>query len=626
MSGFFGIFNRNGKPVEEKTVNTMLEAMSYWEPDDHGTWIDGSVALGHTMLWNTPESKYEHLPLEKDTFVLTMDARIDNRVELSKDIVLPDRPISEIGDSEFILAAYQKWGEECPKHLLGDFAFVIWDEKKQQIFCARDPFGIKLFHYYLDDSLFVFSSDILGVLSHPRVPKDYDEKTLSIFLRGNGVNTLRDTFFDKIKKLSGGTSLIVSLNEVKESIFWRIENSPPIYYDTYQEYVDALRNLLESAVEARLRTSYPVVSHLSGGIDSSPIAVLAARKLRKKQQSINAYNWINIPRNDEEYELEAYEFSRRIAELEKIDHHEFAIDPEEVVELIDTHDIFTKGTMFYWREYYIQNEAMNVGARTILSGWGGDEFISISGHAYIRQLFRERKFVLAFKALYKEKKYIGYSWYRFMKKFAIMMDIPFLKDYIKWKNKKTLNSYEVNDYFYIKSNFIEVMKKCHFEEFPDTIGIHNRQRILFHYGHLQNRIESWALSAFSKRVEYSYPLLDRRIVEFAFGIPEEIFFPKEWHHRHLIRSAASSLLPSDIAWFPKSNENKVNITYRKHFIATMEKWYQQHKNDNSSIYENQYTDYKKILSTLKTYDFCQTKPYTLHNILVAILVSNMMKK
>lgn len=74
MSGFFGIFNRSGKSVDRKVANDMLDAMSYWDPDEKDVWTDGPVALGHAMLWNTPESKYEHLPLLRDAYVLTMDA------------------------------------------------------------------------------------------------------------------------------------------------------------------------------------------------------------------------------------------------------------------------------------------------------------------------------------------------------------------------------------------------------------------------------------------------------------------------------------------------------------------------------------------------------------------------
>jgi asparagine synthase (glutamine-hydrolysing) len=389
MSGIYGIFNRNHQPVDKAIVHAMRDAISYWNPDELGEWTEGPVALGHAMLWNTPESHYEHLPLQTESYVLTMDARIDNREELAKELDLPNRPIEEIGDSEFILAAYTKWGEECPKYLLGDFAFAIWDEKKQQLFCARDPFGIKLFHYYRDKNLFIFSNDIQGILSHPNVPKLYDEKCIALFLQDQGgVYTLRDTFFENIKKLPGAMTLIVTSDEVREQTFWQIEKSPKIRYDSFQEYIDTLRTLLDSAVEVRLRTAYPVVSHLSGGIDSSPIAVLAARKLKERKQQLHAYNWIDIPKESEAYETEAYEFSRRIANLEQINHHEFTIDPAYRAKWWDTHDITNQGNMFYLGEYYIQNEAEQIGARTILSGWGGDELISYNGYTYMSGLFK----------------------------------------------------------------------------------------------------------------------------------------------------------------------------------------------------------------------------------------------
>ncbi len=624
MSIIYGIFNRDGKKPEHLTQ--MQNAISYWEADENGNWSGESVSLAHAMLWNTPESKYEHLPYQKDAHVLTMDARIDNRGDLVKELDLPDRPLHEIGDSEFILAAYRKWGEKCPEHLLGDFAFVIWDEKKQKLFCARDPLGIKLFHYYIDDGLFVFSSDILGVLSHPNVPKDYDEKILSIFLRDNGIHSQRDTFFDKIKKLSNGTSLTIRADTVSERSYWQIQNIVPIRYDTYQEYVDALRTLLESAVEVRLRTAYPIVSHLSGGIDSSPIAVLAARKLKQKQQSLYAYNWINIPQNSEEYELEAYEFSRRIAKQEQIEHHEFEIDSSYMAQWYDTHDITTQGNMFYMREYYVQNEAEKIGARTIISGWGGDELISYNGYSYISGLFKQGKFINALKVLHEEKKLKKYSWLQFVKRCANEMDIPLLRNYLRWRNKKPLELYENNDYAYIKKDFREVMKKYSFEEFPNVFGVRKRQMNLLNYGHIQNRIESWGLSAFSKRTEYCYPLLDRRIVEFALGVPEDLFFTKNGHYRYLMRSAVADLLPSDIAWFPKANVIKGNITYKRQYKDALEIWYQKHKNDDALLYDNPYVEYDKIISALKVFDFRRSDVYSLYRIVVAILVSNIMKK
>lgn len=110
MSGFFAIFNRDGRPVDRELVQTMPEGFSYWEPDDRGVWYDGPVALGHTMLWNTPESKLEKLPSRKDHLVITIDARLDNREEMAGQLGLDDCPLNEITESEFILRAYNQIG------------------------------------------------------------------------------------------------------------------------------------------------------------------------------------------------------------------------------------------------------------------------------------------------------------------------------------------------------------------------------------------------------------------------------------------------------------------------------------------------------------------------------------
>ena len=138
MSGIFGIYNRNGDPVSPEIVEKILAALSSWKPDDSGTWINGPVALGHTMLWNTPESKLERLPHSTENLCITIDARLDNREELVGKLEMYSRPLEKITDSDLVLAAYSKWGEGCPQHLLGDFAFAIWDGNDNKLFCARE--------------------------------------------------------------------------------------------------------------------------------------------------------------------------------------------------------------------------------------------------------------------------------------------------------------------------------------------------------------------------------------------------------------------------------------------------------------------------------------------------------
>ena len=315
MSGIFGIFNRNGNSVEKKIADDMLNSMLSWDPDEHDLWIEDSVSLGHAMLWNTPESKYEHFPLQKNAYVLTMDARIDNRKELVNELDLPDCPMEEIGDSEFILAAYKKWGEDCPKHLLGDFAFAIWDEKEEQLFCVRDHMGIKPFFYFQSDELFVFSNDISVLLKHPEISKDLDDLTVAYFVKDQGTYSKYDTYFDKIKKLPPASRMIVSKKKVYKNCYWCIEDSPQIRYKTFDEYVKRLKELFNNAVEVRMRTDYTMASHLSGGIDSSPIAVQVARKLKDRRSLLHVFIWIDIPHDKDLFEFESWSFSRRISDI-----------------------------------------------------------------------------------------------------------------------------------------------------------------------------------------------------------------------------------------------------------------------------------------------------------------------
>ncbi|MCK5071307.1 MAG: asparagine synthetase B, partial [Desulfocapsa sp.] len=282
MSTVYGIFNRKKKVIEGIHIQLMDDALAYWKTDDKGNWNESSVFLGHRMLWNTPESKLEHLPRvissENQTFVITIDVRLDNRETLAEQLKMTALPLGKITDSELVLAAYQKWGEECPKYLLGDFVFAIWDANQEQFFCARDHIGIKPFYYYLSDELFVFSNDIRGVIAHPEVSKTYNDRSIAMFLGGIfGFYDKKDTFYEEIQKLPAATSMIITKEQVTESVYWDIEDISEVHYDTYEAYVEKLRELLLDAVKVRLRTAYPVASHLSGGLDSSAIAVLSAR-------------------------------------------------------------------------------------------------------------------------------------------------------------------------------------------------------------------------------------------------------------------------------------------------------------------------------------------------------------
>ncbi len=555
MSGIFGAFNRNGIPVEKKVVDTMLDAMSYWEPDDRGIWTDGPVALGHAMLWNTPESKYEHLPLQRDGYVLTMDARIDNREELAKELDLPNRPMEKIGDSEFILAAYLKWGEECPKYLLGDFAFAIWDEKKQQLFCTRDYIGVKPFYYFINDGKFIYSNDIGVLLSHVDIANVLNDKAMAYYLKHGLLSDIDMTFYKNIRKLHPATSLTVMADDEKYSTYWKAEECPKILCKTLDDYTHKARELLEQAVNVRIRSVYPIASHLSGGIDSSSIAVLASRKLGESSRMLTGYNW--IPVLDEDSGTDYFEWgnSKKIASLENIEHQAVDLSENDILNLFKTIDITHGDTITFWYEHQIQKDASEKNIRVILSGTGGDEFISHNAYGYIAGFFWRGEFQRAYKALQREGLRSRHPFLGFFRRFYAHVILPSIPGWLYCIYNGTYCSFN-NISKYIFPSMSESIRRVRGnDKLLMDIGIQNKMLNALHDGLIQARVESWATSGRSYRMEYRYPLLDKRLVEFALGIPEEVFRHNS-KGRYLFRQSIEGLLPQEIIWSNTKYEPK----------------------------------------------------------------------
>lgn len=160
MSGITGIYHLDGRPVDPALLRRMTDIIGHRGPDGAGYWLDGPVGLGHRMLHPTPESLRETQPLLDETgnLCLTLDGRVDNREELRTALEDKGTKLRTDTDAELVLQAYECWGEECPKKIIGDFVFVIWDGRMRQLFCARDPLGVKPFYYYTDGRTFLYGS------------------------------------------------------------------------------------------------------------------------------------------------------------------------------------------------------------------------------------------------------------------------------------------------------------------------------------------------------------------------------------------------------------------------------------------------------------------------------------
>src|SRR3989441_8528576 len=236
--------------------------------------------------------------------VLTADARIDNRAEL---LAALGRGV-EATDAELILGAYQRWGERAPEHLLGDFAFAIWDGRREVLFCARDHFGVKPFYYHhAPGRLFAFGSEIKALLALAEVPRRLNETRVADYL----VPLLEDkeiTFYEEIVRLPPAHRMTVSRDGMRIEQSWALDPTREIRLKSDAEYAAAFREIFTEAVRCRLRSAFPVGSMLSGGLDSSSI-VCVARKLLAEDGGgkLHTFSAIfpDVPECDEREYIEA---------------------------------------------------------------------------------------------------------------------------------------------------------------------------------------------------------------------------------------------------------------------------------------------------------------------------------
>jgi asparagine synthase (glutamine-hydrolysing) len=288
MSGIVGIVNLDGSPVDHRLLRRMTEFMAFRGPDLQETWSAGNVGFGTALLRTTNESLGERQPFSLDGEVwITADARIDGRADLIgklKSKVAAD--LDGVTDAELILRAYAAWGEECLEHLLGDFAFAIWDERKRCLFCARDHFGVKPFYYARLNDTFVFSNTLNCVRMHPEVSDELNEQAVGDFLLFDFNQNTSTTIFSDVQRLAPAHSLSLSNEACRLTRYWRLPTDGRIRYRGASDYVDHFKELLCESVSDRLRTEN-VSIFMSGGLDSTAVAAIAVDELKRQGASFD---------------------------------------------------------------------------------------------------------------------------------------------------------------------------------------------------------------------------------------------------------------------------------------------------------------------------------------------------
>ena len=565
MSGIIGILNLDSKPVEPDEIGRMIDSLAHRGSDGSGAWIDGPMGMGHRMLWTTPESLLEKYPLinTQGDLILTADARIDNREELISALDVKEFPAHKITDGQLILRAYEKWGQDCPEKLIGDFAFAIWDKRSQMLFCARDPVGAKSFFYYKSTKSFVFASEIKAILCASGVPHQLNELRIAEHL----VQFFKDptlTLYKDIFRISAANSITVGPGEFRIRVYWSLDPKREIRMRSEEEYSQSFLEILTEAVRCRLRSAYPAGSTLSGGLDSSSIACIARKLLLNDgKKPLHTFSAIfpSLPK-EELRKIDERQFIETVIALGGFESHYIEADLLSPLTDVDKalwlqdEPFLAPNLYMHWGLYHAAQQA---GVRVFLDGIDGDVTISY-GLEYLADLARTGRW----KTLLDEATAIS------------------IKPNASIKPRKIIWQYGI--FPNIPKPFFKIWRAAHGDKYPSwhentainpifAKRIHLEERIrslsqngltIFsgarrkHWQNLNSALIPLGLELLDKvtnifSIEARYPFFDRRLIEFCLALPPDQKLSKGWT-RIVMRRAMEGILPPEIQWrFSKAN-------------------------------------------------------------------------
>ncbi len=578
MSSILGLWHRGGRPVDPLVLGDMRAALAHWKPDASALWQDGPVSLGHLALHDTPESIGEVLPLHDAAsgMTLTADVRLDNRQALAEALGIDGAVARDLPDSALVLRAYQRWGEDCVAHLLGDFAFALWDAPRRTLFCARDHVGIRPF-YYAEGRTFAFATELKGILAVPEVDDRIDEQWVldtMLFIRPDRTGT----FYRGIRRLEAGHTLTVSEDESRIRRYWQLDPSRELRLPSEGEYVEAFRERLDDAIRARTRTAFPVGSELSGGLDSSGVTAIVHRLLTDEGRALTTFSDV-LPLGAEPAHpamTDERAFIEALNEHIGLEDAVFVTGEDEP--LLDTVDWAARHLdqppKKHLNLYLVPlfRAAQERGVRALFSGFGGDDMVTFRGEGYVEDRMRRGDW----RGLWAETRAEGLPPWRAARSLATTALREVLPDFDgvgfpyvgSVRKRRDIFLQRVGRHrFRPEAVDEEALRRRYVQHRLTRVrGTMNERiaRLFIHPHILTHRLDNAALVASAFRVSYRYPLLDVPLMEFYLSLPTELKRSPRWG-RYAFRLAMEGVLPESIRWREdKSGSSCPSAIYRLH--------------------------------------------------------------
>jgi asparagine synthase (glutamine-hydrolysing) len=463
--------------------------------------------------------------------VIWADARLDNRDELSAALGFA------ASEADLILAAYARWGDECASHLLGDFAFVLWDHRRRRLYCARDHAGIRQLSYYCDSRVFACASAPEQLLDYSEVPPRPDHRTLANWL----LDRFPDpdaTLYQDIRRLPAAHFLVVADGGIRLRRYWDPANLATSRPRTGQDIIDGFHEVLVASVRSRLVGSGDVAATLSGGLDSSAIVCVA--RLIEPDALSRAYSlaFEGLPCDERRYIDEVARATGIKVEFCLADR---AAGPRPAQACEPRQFPGVPFDASFSMNFELLERARQQGTRVLLWGLGGDELLT-SGDAYLSDFIRQGRLSSAFRAVSDRVRHSGISDLRRSGAACIR---PFVPDRLRFAMGRFARPQPprwIQKEFLGDAGAIEPPS-----EPPWRFGCEAQERI--YRSLMTGRTAGYTLPASDAmaaafNIEFRHPFFDRRLIEYVLGLPP--FRAEFFAGKLLLREALRGTLPDSV--------------------------------------------------------------------------------
>ncbi|MCX7856945.1 MAG: asparagine synthase (glutamine-hydrolyzing) [Deltaproteobacteria bacterium] len=546
MCGIAGIVS-SGR-INGELLSRMINIQSHRGPDGEGVWIspDGQVALGHRRLAIIDLSDGARQPMIdiSGRYVITYNGEIYNYIELREELKKLGASFRSQSDTEVLLEAYKYWGINCLERLNGMFAFAIYDQTEQKLFCARDRYGEKPFLFAKVKDFFAFASEYKALLTLPDIPPDYDEirLLLGLYNASFGLDSDNDTVFKAIKQLKPSEAMIVDTGNMECKIwrYWDVYPNEDYAKLTEMEAIELFRELLIDSVRIRLRSDVPVGSCLSGGLDSSAI-VSIVKKCLLPQTPYHCFTG-RFPGTH----ADEWEYAQEVVKGDGIISHVTEPTAEKFVEELPDFIWFNElpvGSSSQYAQWCVFRLAKENGVTVLLDGQGGDELLG-GYEQYFKVYVESLKEAGEYKRLDRELPEIR-------KRYPLALAPPvralrdrlpfFLRHYVARKLGKGSNFL-----FGLRRDVAEKLRNEVLRErdprfsplcsalYKDSFGRY--LTTLLRYGDRNSMAHSR---------EVRLPFCDHRLAELVFSLPPH-YLMGEVQTKRLLREAMRGILPEKI--------------------------------------------------------------------------------